>query len=1148
MINASTKRIREENNPSNPSFSITTNTNKKNKFAIFSTNYKATVVWVDLLQFTSENNGGGVHNVGPISAALQPGRAYTVGRSNRHAEFIFNDPRVSKQHCQLLYDGFLKKLYLLNGALLISSSVNCAHSDDYGSNCYNNCVVDEFRSRLVVKDRIVEETGRNNSSCFSCRYVYRSALNGVFVNGVDVSEGLAVELGVGDEVLLVCRNRTRVCSDFNSRIGFVVRKIVFHEELIEPGFDGFRLESPRLVRPLFGSQVNKRVFALRVGNSEPLSSECDEVVGRAKSLLAHCSHIAGSYDPVSCIRQCIGTNPTICGSYFCRSTEKNVLSSKLNGAVKSLRKSVPQGNVTFLKEQSIETSVVRDAESLKAAMVHSTNVAVSCETIVPLQPKIDNLFPVEYAGDAFGSMCNHKATDCSEAKSLIGRNEPIIEAFGHKESLKKITPPGKNFYLNRLDSMQQCSSGQESIVSLPELLHPIDSISRMFIATFTSDIKWFLSYCGIPPHVPITIACHNNDRCWSADPGKRTSVPDPDFPNLIVVYPPFPEVIAFGKDRKNKGVGCHHPKLLVLQREDSIRVIITSANLVPKQWRSVTNTVWWQDFPSRIVPDYTSLFNNFDDDMKTNSTSDFAAQLAGFMASLITDIPSQAYWIFELTKYDFTEANAHLIASVPGIHSYRSISTASIAYESKQSGKFLGSVVASVVGLSHRFQGAADSNGIQLKKLAAYLGQSSEKGYGMSEIILRREKSVPQDVNAVSVLVSNPKQSCTGDYVQLGFLPRTVAKWISPLWDFGFFRFHGYVCPKEALAAASGESSTKVPLVLYVSQGPNSGELTKRMKPAHIVAFSSLIASLQRCTGLWRLEEILHRYKWPESLESDFIYGASSIGTSVGAQFLATFSAAAGKKSLQLYDSEESDPEWGRWNATHEMKSPSIRIIFPTIERVKSSHFGILPSRYTLSFSEKTWQKLKMVDILHDAIPHPSGRVGHPMHVKVARRRFKSKSGASFGWVYCGSHNISAAAWGRTVSNQSRSSSNGNSSGSRLHVCNYELGCIFVFPPSGSKDSPPNMDDISLPFATPAPKYGPRDRPATMRAMSEALAELVAQEGMIFADVAPTEEMVEEELEEEDEIGVGNYVGPEAEEETAYADVLWHHVDSSQSC
>lgn len=48
-------------------------------------------------------------------------------------------------------------------------------------------------------------------------------------------------------------------------------------------------------------------------------------------------------------------------------------------------------------------------------------------------------------------------------------------------------------------------------------------------------------------------------------------------------YPQFPETIAFGNDRKRKGIACHHPKLIVLQRKDSIRIVITSANLVEKQ-------------------------------------------------------------------------------------------------------------------------------------------------------------------------------------------------------------------------------------------------------------------------------------------------------------------------------------------------------------------------------------------------------------------------------------------------------------------------------------------------------------------------------------------------------------------------------------
>lgn len=43
----------------------------------------------------------------------------------------------------------------------------------------------------------------------------------------------------------------------------------------------------------------------------------------------------------------------------------------------------------------------------------------------------------------------------------------------------------------------------------------------------------------------------------------------------------------------------------------------------------------------------------------------------------MTDVPSEAYWIVELTKYDFSGANGYLVASVPGIHSYRSRSATS---------------------------------------------------------------------------------------------------------------------------------------------------------------------------------------------------------------------------------------------------------------------------------------------------------------------------------------------------------------------------------------------------------------------------------------------------------------------------------------
>ena len=81
------------------------------------------------------------------------------------------------------------------------------------------------------------------------------------------------------------------------------------------------------------------------------------------------------------------------------------------------------------------------------------------------------------------------------------------------------------------------------------------------------------------------------------------------------------------------------------------------------QWHLITNTVWWQDFPRRTSLDYAALFS-----AAKKQKSDFAAQLVSFIASMVNEVPSQAYWINEIAKYDFEGAGGYLIASVPGIH------------------------------------------------------------------------------------------------------------------------------------------------------------------------------------------------------------------------------------------------------------------------------------------------------------------------------------------------------------------------------------------------------------------------------------------------------------------------------------------------
>jgi hypothetical protein len=244
-----------------------------------------------------------------------------------------------------------------------------------------------------------------------------------------------------------------------------------------------------------------------------------------------------------------------------------------------------------------------------------------------------------------------------------GKADLTKDSSVHKLSLLS----QKTFCLNQLEFMEPNSGKNAGTVSLKDLLIPVDDLLGIFCATFTADILWFLSSCKVPKSLPVTIACHNSERCWSRCNDQRWSRPYADWPNLTVVYPPFPDTIAFAKG-KRQGVGCHHPKILLLHRRDIMRVIITSANLGPNQWLHVTNTVWWQDFPRRSTQDYLSLFSPAIPGSKNIVNGDFAAQLAGFLATLIVGVPAETRWIAELAHYDFRKAAGYLVASVPGMH------------------------------------------------------------------------------------------------------------------------------------------------------------------------------------------------------------------------------------------------------------------------------------------------------------------------------------------------------------------------------------------------------------------------------------------------------------------------------------------------
>lgn len=88
---------------------------------------------------------------------------------------------------------------------------------------------------------------------------------------------------------------------------------------------------------------------------------------------------------------------------------------------------------------------------------------------------------------------NDDTTDISSLNSLSkDNNAPHFDGVVQNiPCCNFVPPPGKNFYLNRLEFMHHTPLSHHPVVSLLELLYPVESLSRLFIATFTSDILWY---------------------------------------------------------------------------------------------------------------------------------------------------------------------------------------------------------------------------------------------------------------------------------------------------------------------------------------------------------------------------------------------------------------------------------------------------------------------------------------------------------------------------------------------------------------------------------------------------------------------------------------------------------------------------------
>ncbi len=123
--------------------------------------------------------------------------------------------------------------------------------------------------------------------------------------------------------------------------------------------------------------------------------------------------------------------------------------------------------------------------------------------------------------------------------------------------------------------------------------------------------------------------------------------------------------------------GSHHTKMFLIGYQDRLRVIIHTANLTPVDIHKKAQGAYIQDFPMKSNGTFGSVSSSKSGDSKSND----------FEQSLITYMDSYGYtnthfWsesegaggekitlMQQLSRYDYSSANAVLVPSVPGFYS-----------------------------------------------------------------------------------------------------------------------------------------------------------------------------------------------------------------------------------------------------------------------------------------------------------------------------------------------------------------------------------------------------------------------------------------------------------------------------------------------
>ncbi|XP_055370935.1 probable tyrosyl-DNA phosphodiesterase isoform X2 [Condylostylus longicornis] len=129
-----------------------------------------------------------------------------------------------------------------------------------------------------------------------------------------------------------------------------------------------------------------------------------------------------------------------------------------------------------------------------------------------------------------------------------------------------------------------------------------------------------------------------------------------ETPELQTISKSKPQVTAI-KVNMPSPFSTHHTKMMIFNYKDnSMRVVISTANLYEDDWHNRTQGIW-------ISPRLPAL-NNDSDTMAGDSSTNFKQDLMLYLVEY--KIPKLQTWIAKIRKTDFSSINVFLVASAPG--------------------------------------------------------------------------------------------------------------------------------------------------------------------------------------------------------------------------------------------------------------------------------------------------------------------------------------------------------------------------------------------------------------------------------------------------------------------------------------------------